>query len=106
MTLVIYLLSVILSTTLRLFDNFSANYLLRFVAVMMIVSISLLAILTATDSSRIFGKRLVCQMIQSLPRFLRPFQNLLASLVLLILILALLNLIFISIVFSMFFIFG
>ena len=78
----------------------------RFVTVLIILCISSLAILLARDSSIVLGRRLMYRLIQCLPQILRPLLNLLLTAAVLILILALLNIIFIVLVFSMFLCFG
>ncbi len=73
---------------------------------MIIAFISLLAILLARDSSIVLSRRMVYRLIQCLPLILRPLVNLLLTVAMLLLILALSNVVFIVIVFSMFLCFG
>ena len=105
----IFLMRLVLAILLmmqNLLDSSLMSFRWRFVTVLIILSISSLVILLATDSLRVLGRRLMCRLIQCLPRFLQPMINLLLTVALLILILALINLIFIAIVFSMFLCFG
>lgn len=100
------LASAILSMTVKLSNSSLMSFRWRCVTVLITASISLLVILLVKDSFRLLGRRLMCQILQSLPRILRPLASLILAVILLILILALLNIVFIVIVFSMFLCFG
>lgn len=101
-----FLLLAIWSTMAKALSSFSVSYLLRFVTSMIILFISLLVILVAMDSSKVYGRLMVLKISTILPGLVRPLVNLLLTLATLILILALSNLLFIVIVFSMFLCFG